>query len=207
MMARFDTGAGLFLMLAKHKFERTKRLPLGLSKVKLPLIYCSAFIVALLAFDRPVITFVCLKNGIGLKAEEERIKNTLKLYNACFQDFYASGGLHAKLDEFPAVKPIKHELFRDIGFLTDNQRVMVYDSADQKIQKLTLLAPGKAEVEVLEEWNYLYQKSVDRKPFTKVRGFGQGFRYRLQQVKGRWLVTEWEPFDAKEPVNQNEFYF
>lgn len=178
-----------------------------MSKLKPPFIFIIVFIVAVLAFDRPIITFVCLKKGLGLKTEEERIKQSLKMYNACFQDFYASGGLHTKLDEFPAVKPIKHELFRDIGFLTDNQRVMVYDSADQKVLKLTLIAPGKAEIEVFEEWNYLYQKLTDRKPFTKVRGFGQGFTYKVQQVKGRWLVVEWEPFDAKEPVSQNEFYF
>lgn len=182
-------------------------LPLQLSKIKLPFVFIIVFIVSVIAFDRPIITFVFLKNGLGLKVEEERIKQSLKLYNSCFQDFYASGGMHAKLDDFPAAKPVKHELFRDIGFLTDNQRVMVYDSADQKVQKLTLIAPGKAEVEVYEEWNFLYQKLTDRKPFTKVRGFGQGFRYKFQQFKGRWLVMEWEPFDVKESIRQDEFYF
>lgn len=182
-------------------------LDLKMKNIKTPLYWCFVFAVTLLIFDRPIVTFACLKKGWGLKAEEASIKKTLKLYNACFQDFYASAGMPAKLDEFPAAKPVKHELFRDIGFLTENQRVMVYDAADSKILKLGLIAPAKAEVEVLEEWNYLYQQLPKRIQITKVRGIGQGFKYKLQKVRGRWLVLDWEPIDVKSSAGENEFYF
>lgn len=178
-----------------------------MTNIKAPLYWCLVFAVALLLFDRQIMTFACLKKGWGLKAEEETIKRTLKLYNACFQDFYASAGMPAKLDEFPAVKPVKHELFRDIGFLTENRRVMIYDFADQAVRKISLVAPGKAEVETVEEWNYLYQKLADRTPFTRVRGISQGFRYTLRQMNGRWLVVDWEPIDIKGQTGNNEFYF
>lgn len=178
-----------------------------MTNMKSLLLWCLLFAVALLVFDRPILTFACLKKGWGLTEEEEAIRKTLKLYNACFQDFYASAGMPAKLDEFPAAKPVKHELFRDIGFLAENRRVMIYDFADQTVRKISLVAPGKAEVEMAEEWNYLYQKQADRTPITKVRGFSQGFRYTLRQMNGRWLVVDWEPIDIKGLTGNNEFYF
>lgn len=180
---------------------------LNMTNMKAPLLCCLVFAVVLLVFDRPIVNFACLHKGWGLKQQEETIKKTLKLYNSCFQDFYASGGMHTKLDEFPATKQVKHELFRDIGFLTENRRVMIYDFADQSIVKISFPAPAKAEVEVTEEWNFLYQKLADRSPFTKVRGFTQGVRYTLKEMNGRWLVVDWEPTDGKGPKGNDGFYF
>jgi hypothetical protein len=177
------------------------------TNVRFGIISCTVFVLLLIGFDRSIIWFAALRSGFGVKKEEQRIKNTLKLYNSCYADFYDSGGKHEKLNDFPAVTPVKHELFRDLGFLAENQRIMIYDAAEQKVLKLAFPAPGQAEAEVYEEWNYLYQKLKDRKPFTKVRGIGQGFNYKLRRVKGRWVVQEWEPVEVKQQVDNNEFYF
>lgn len=175
--------------------------------LKLPLILSLIFLLMLFAFDRSIISFALFNVGKDHKIRSAEIESTLKLYNACFQDFYASGGQHAKLDDFPAAKPVKHELFRDIGFLSNNGRVMVYDAADVKVLKLRMTSPKKAEVDVFEEWNYLYQQLPERTQLTKVRGLGQGFRYSMQQVRGRWLVLDWEPMDSKVTAGKDDFLF
>ena len=175
--------------------------------VRFGIIACFVFVLLLIGFDRSIIRFAALHSGFGVKKEEQRIKSTLKLYNSCYADFYDSGGKHEKLNDFPAVTPVKHELFRDMGFLALNHRIMIYDAADQKVLKLDFTAPGQAEAEVYEEWNYLYQKLADRQPFTKVRGIGQGFNYKFREVNGTWVVQEWEPIELKQQVDNNEFYF
>ncbi len=177
------------------------------ANVRLLVISCFVFVVALLGFDRSLISFVALKSGFGATKEEQRIKSTLKLYNSCFVDFHDSGGVPERLNDFPAVTQLRHEVFREMGFLAANQRIMIYDSAEQKVLKITFISPGKAEVDVIEEWNFLYQKLKDRKPFTKIRGFSQGLSYKLGQVRGQWVVQEWEPKEIKSQVKNNEFYF
>jgi hypothetical protein len=177
------------------------------ANIRLGAISCLVFTAIVLCFDMSILYFAALHSGLGVKSEEQRIKATLKLYNSCIADFYDSGGKHDKLNDFPALTPVKHELFRDTGYLNTNRRVMIYDLAEQKVLRLVFPSPEHAEADVYEEWNYLYQKSADRQPFTKVRGFGQGFNYKLQQVKGKWLVQDWEPIEVKQQADNNEFYF
>jgi hypothetical protein len=56
-----------------------------------------------------------------------------------------------------------------------------------------------AEALVYEEWNYVFEKASDRKPASKLKGMGQGFRYRLRLVDGRWIVVGWEAEDIEAP--------
>lgn len=120
-------------------------------------------------------------------------------YQVAYQDFYATSGDAALLDAVPATKAAKHQIFRDIGFLRGANLVLVQDLASNTLLEAAMVAPGAAEVLVFEEWNWLLQRRPDRKVVSQVRGFGQGFRYRIVREGGRWVVASWEVEDVAPP--------
>lgn len=138
--------------------------------------------------------------------EREEVQATINHFNAIFSDFYASNGVPALLNEFPASKSVRHWLFRDIGFVRDSGRVLVYDLANITPVSITVRSPFSAEAVVLEEWNYMYQRARDRYPLSRVKGMGLGFRYLLSRQRGRWIVVGWDPVDVEKSPDK-EFRF
>lgn len=125
--------------------------------------------------------------------EEATVLDSLHRYNSILTDIYVTGGVPALLNEFPATKAMRHGLFRDIGFLRDSGRILVYDMAGMYPVKVSFLSPFSAEVVLFEEWNYTYQNSSNRQPVARLRGIGQGFRYRMVRKNAAWFVSEWDP--------------
>ncbi len=127
------------------------------------------------------------------------ILETLMDFNAIWSDFFATGGVPAMIDEFPAAKMVKHGIFRDTGWLESMDRVQVYDLARMVPIEVRFRPDGSAEADVYEEWNYVIQEKSTRRPVTEVKGMGQGFRYRLMREGGGWVVTGWDPLDVPAP--------
>lgn len=134
--------------------------------------------------------------------EDDRaeVLEAVRLFNAIWRDFYATGGIPTMIDAIPASKMVKHGIFRDTGFLLQNERYLVYDLARAVPLEVTSEAPDRAEVLLFEEWNYVYQERATRKPVSEVKGMGQGFRYRLARHEGRWSIQEWFPEDVPAPA-------
>lgn len=160
-------------------------------------------------FDQNVCRYalVRLVGEFWLKREKAAVIGTLKTYNSILSDFYASGGVPALLNEFPATKAVKHGIFRDLGYIKRAERILVYDMAETTPVEVRITAPGRAEAVVFEEWNYMYQKLPDRKPLTPPKGMGHGFKYRLKREQGKWLVEGWDPIDIEKPKKKAEFYY
>jgi hypothetical protein len=125
-----------------------------------------------------------------------RLEETVRTFNAILQDFFATGGNPALIDEMPATRSVKHYLFRDLGYLQRAGLVLVYDLASLRVIESVRSGHDQAEVLVYEEWNYLYQRAEDRRPISELRGTGLGIRYHLARQGDRWVVTRWDP----EPV-------
>jgi len=143
----------------------------------------------------------------SVRKEKEAVAATVKSYNRILSDFYASGGVPAMLDRFPATKTIKHGVFRDLGYIKSAEKVLVYDHASTTPVKITFTAPGRAEALMFEEWNFVYQRSADRKPVSRPQGLGRGFRYTLVRQGDGWLVDGWDPVEIAEPEKKQEFLY
>lgn len=168
------------------------------------------YILGAAVADRDLVMFAYSKTpGRELPAaEKQNIVATIRSYNLILSDFYASGGVHSLLDQFPANKAVKHGIFRDLGYIKSADRILVYDHASLNPKKITLTAPGKAEALFFEEWNYMYQSIADRKPLSLPRGFGQWYRYALVREQGKWIVDGWDPVSLPDPGKQKkEFLF
>ncbi len=131
--------------------------------------------------------------------DKGEIINTLRLYNKILTDFYVSDGKPALLNQFPASKLIRHHTFRDIGFLQNSGRIIVYDLAELIPVSIELDSPDRAEAVVLELWNYMYQKRKNRETITLPKGFSRGLRYYLIRRGGQWIIEDYEPVHIKEP--------
>lgn len=142
--------------------------------------------------------------GSRVLAGDDRaeVLEAVRLFNAIWRDFYATGGIPTMIDAMPASKMVKHGIFRDTGFLLRNERYLVYDLARAVPLEVTSEAPGRAEVLLFEEWNYVYQERATRKPVSEVKGMGQGFRYRLSRHEGQWSIREWFPEDVPAPASE-----
>lgn len=136
--------------------------------------------------------------------DDAAIRATLRDYQRIYQDFFASGGVPALLDEFPASKDVKHHVFRDVGFVRDAGLVLVQDLAALDVREVRGTAAGFAEAVTYEEWNHVFQLADDRKPASRIKGLGQGFRYRIRRTGGAWKVTGWELADVVAPVGEEE---
>jgi hypothetical protein len=140
--------------------------------------------------------------GAGALAEADRaaIRAALDDYHRIYQDFFASGGVPALLDEFPASKDVRHHVFRDVGFVRDAGLVLVQDLATLTVVADRATAPDRAEVDTFEEWNYVFQSAGDRKPASAPKGLGQGFRYSLRREGTGWKVLGWDLADVAAPA-------
>lgn len=137
--------------------------------------------------------------------DDAAIRATLRDYQRIYQDFFASGGVPALLDEFPASKDVKHHVFRDVGFVREAGLVLVQDLAALDVREVRgTAAAGSAEAVTWEEWNHLFQLADDRKPASRIKGLGQGFTYRLRRAGGAWKVTGWELTDLVAPAGDGE---
>lgn len=164
------------------------------------------FLLLLLVLDRPLVRERLPLSRAEAAADKDAVLAAVNAYNAILSDIYASGGAPSLLDELPATKTLRHELFRDIGFLRDADRLLVYDLAQTIPIDIKLVSARAAEAVVLEQWNYVYQRPDDRMPLTTIRGMAQGFRYGLRRVGGRWIIRTWEPVNVKEP-EQGRFLY
>lgn len=142
-----------------------------------------------------------------VKKEEGAIKGTIILYNQIFTDLYDSDGQTLRLNDFPAAKRLRHELYRDLDFLRARRLLLVYDMADLTFMEIKRPSPFIAEVVTFEEWNYIYQKSPSREPAQSIKGMGQGFRYYMQKQKGKWVVMDYNPVKVKTPEKKDEFKY
>ncbi len=177
--------------------------------VAVPAALLLLFVIIGAVADRDLIVYAQGRLGDteAIRAEKEQVAATIKSYNRVLSDFYASGGVPALLDRFPATKTIKHGVFRDLGYIKSAEKVLIYDHAATTPVKITITAPGKAEALVFEEWNFMYQRSADRKPVSRPQGLGRGFRYTLVRDQGGWLVDGWDPVEMAEPDKKREFLF
>jgi len=136
--------------------------------------------------------------------EMKEIESTVKTYNKILSDFYASGGNPALINSMPAAKQVKHEVFRDLGYVKRINKILVYDMASITTYRIRLTGPGRAEGQFYEEWNFLYQ-NADRAPITRPIGFGRGFRYHLKKEKGKWVVNDWDPDSTVPDLSAKDF--
>lgn len=124
------------------------------------------------------------------------IEDVLAEYRSIYQDLYATGGQPDMLNLFPATAPVKHRIFRDIGFLRDAGLVHVQDLAGARVVEATAIGPGVAAAVVEEEWNAQIQRADDRVPVAPLRGLSQAFRYTLVRVDGKWVIAAWDLVDS-----------
>lgn len=134
-------------------------------------------------------------------SDEPEILGAVHDYQLAYQDFHATAGDPSLLAAVPASKPAKHQIFRDIGFLRDAQLVLIQDLASNTLLETRMVARDAAEVLVYEEWNWTLQRAGDRQLVSEIKGFGQGFRYRVGREDGRWVVASWEVEDVPRPAD------
>lgn len=162
----------------------------------------AAFVVFIglgLILDRGALLFLLEGPEKMLNREKNGIISAIRKYNAIIADLYATDGVPKMLNEIPATKAIRHDIFRDIGFIRDSDRVLIYDMAKMTPVEVILTGPATAEAVIFEEWNYIYQRKEDRAAVSRVRGTGLGFKYRLQKEKGQWIVYEFAPAAVEDP--------
>ena len=131
--------------------------------------------------------------------DDAAIREVLREYQRIYQDFFASGGVPALLDQFPGSKDVRHHVFRDLGFLRDAGLVLVQDLATMEVRRVDATGSARAEAVTFEEWNYIFQTREARAPASKLKGMGQGFTYRLKKADGAWKVVGWEIADVPPP--------
>jgi hypothetical protein len=136
--------------------------------------------------------------------DDAAIRAVLVDYQRIYEDFFASSGAPALLNEFPASKDLKHHVFRDVGFVRDAGLVLVQDLATMDVREVRGMGDGVAEAVTYEEWNYVFQLADGRKPASQLKGMGQGFRYRLRRAGGAWKVVGWDLADVPAPPRDPE---
>lgn len=161
-------------------------------------IIISLFTVSLFS-DRDLYHFLKTKYSERyLEKEKKDILGTIELYNKILSDFYASDGNAFLLNKFPGSIRLRHQIFRNIGFLQNADRILVYDLVEILPVDIKIIPPDRAEAIVLERWNYIYQRR-NREIVSPLKGMGRGFKYYLLWVVDHWIVQEYEPVDVEEP--------
>jgi len=167
----------------------------------------SAIFLAFLFFSEPGgVLFLEKKGGVVEAQEEIAVKKAITLYNRIFQDLYSSDGVPAMLNDFPASKQLRHEVFRHIGYLRERKLFMVIDMATQEFLGIKWPAPAKAEATVFEEWNYIYRDIGTRKITSSIKGMGQGYTYMLEKRPEGWIIVDYFPADVEMEAS-DEFKF
>jgi len=149
------------------------------------------FIIFLLIFDRDWF----LQIGLFNEKEKKNIIDTIVTYNKILMDFYATGGNPSLIDEMPTSKYIKHEIFKEIAFLSASKMVLVYDLTDIKIEKINFFGLKMAKAKVDEEWNYQYQDLGTREAKSDIKGGTFKVEYDLKKIKGKWIILQWKPLN------------
>lgn len=137
--------------------------------------------------------------------EGEWVLGALFDFHRVYKDFFVTAGGVAMLDACPATTEVRHRIFMDIGFLRQAGLILVQDLAQVTVLDLRRDGPDGAEVRVYEEWNYAYRRIADQALVQDVKGLGQGFRYSLRRVAGRWLVAGWIPEEGARPAGDEGF--
>ena len=140
------------------------------------------------------------------EGNEKEIRATIANYNKIQQGFYASNGIPALLDDFPTVKRLKHEIFRDIGYLRSNGLILVYDMADLEILDISETDDGFVNVTTFEEWNYMYQSLDTRKRVQEPKGMSQAFTYILAGYEEGLTIRDIKPAEATVERKYEFFY-
>ncbi len=165
----------------------------------------AAFAAATWALDPEVLRTSRWPRPLG-EPERSEVIGTVRDFERYYADFFASGGDPLHVGDIPASTPVKHQLFRDLGFVRESGLVLVQDLATFEPRDAVRTGPTTAEVLVAEEWNYAYQRAADRVPAARLTGMGRGFRYALERVDGgRWVVVAWWPDDSAKPVPIEDF--
>ncbi|HSN15987.1 MAG TPA: hypothetical protein VLT61_15245 [Anaeromyxobacteraceae bacterium] len=138
--------------------------------------------------------------------DRSAVEGTVRAFQRYWEDLFASGGIPTLIDELPGSPEVRHQIFRDLGFLSDEGLVLVQDLASLQVRALERTGPRTAEAVVAEEWNFTYQRAADRKPLTKVRGLSVGMRYSLEKRRdGVWWVTGWKSEPSAASIPSREF--
>lgn len=164
-----------------------------------------AFVAVALAADGDLLR----GRGFPRRLEEPQraeVVATLRAFQRYWADLYATGGAPDLLNEFPGSPEVRHQLFRDLGFLGDSALVLVQDLATFDPRSVEWTGPQTAEAVVAEEWNFAYQRLPSREPLSRVKGMGTGVRYTLERrPDGRWWVTDWRSEPSAAPTPSREF--
>lgn len=108
-------------------------------------------------------------------------------------DFYATGGNPSLIDDMPSSKFLKHEIFKEIGYLSSLGFVQVLDMDNYKVKNIELDGLKKARVEVEENWNFQRQDFRTRQPLSEIYSFKFEAVYALKKIKEKWIIEEWQP--------------
>ncbi len=133
--------------------------------------------------EEEIISFYDLK-------ERKKIEKNLEFYYKIIMDFYATGGDPQLINEMPATKLVKHEIFKDIGMLWQNGYFMVLDLVEVKIKEFKFLSLEEAILKTKEIWNFQYQEIEGRKPIGEVRSFEAKRKYFFIKDKEVWFIKE-----------------
>jgi hypothetical protein len=155
-------------------------------------------------FDRAALSPVQADEPIG-EEEQQWILGALWDFQRVYKDFFVTAGGLSMLDACPATTEVKHRIFMDIGFLRQAGLILVQDLAQVTVLDVRRDGSDGAEVRVYEEWNYAYRRIADQSRVQDVKGLGQGFRYSLRRVAGRWLVAGWIHEEGARPAGDEGF--
>ena len=137
------------------------------------------------------------------RVEAERVKEAVLNFNSLYMDVYASEGSPETIDLIPATTEMRHRIFKDAGYLSYSDRILVYDMASIEIESVKQSGPFDAEAVTNEAWNYVYQDSETRKSISPIKGMDSRFRYRLIKKDGKWLVKSYVPVREDDGDEEN----
>ncbi len=131
---------------------------------------------------------------------------TVRDFQRYWSDLYATGGAPDRLDDFPGTPEVRHQVFRDLGFLSDAAVVLVQDLATFQPRVVERTGSSTAEAVIAEEWNFAYLRLPGRERLSDVKGMGVAVRYALERrPDGRWWVTGWRSESSAAPAPSREF--
>lgn len=120
------------------------------------------------------------------------IKNTIKLFSATVAGLYASGGIVAGLNTFPAEKLVKRRILQDIRMSKNEGKLYVMDRDKSKVNDIKLFSPDRAIAVVDEDWFGVYQNSVTRRQISGKKANLITVRYFLKKMWGKWVIVDYE---------------
>lgn len=160
-------------------------------KIFLSLSFFFLFISSLFIFDKDFLFKIKVLDFP--ENEKKEIIKTIELYNKIAMDFYATGGNPALIDDMPSSKFLKHEVFKEIGYLSSMGYLQILDLYDFKIKRMDFEDTRKVKVEVEEDWNFQRQDFETRKPLSEIYSFKFEAIYILKKIEKKWIIEEWQP--------------